>query len=151
MAKVAKLNNYKNEFKDVDEGSVKKAINDFIGSLKDVKYTCDPLHTNAAYDSKFNEGFDWLKNKDIQSMIDLCENCIDQIIDKIVTYKSKYSEYDSAYTTYSTEYDTYETAFSNYENDKENYDEPTPPSTDTVKTLEDELRGKAKEIKNATF
>lgn len=148
---MARLSKYANEFKGVDEGSVKTAINNFIGSLNKVDYACNPLSTNAAYDSTFNKGFSDLKNVDIQSMIELCNNCITQIIEKITTYKSKYSEYESAYATYSTAYDDYEQDLSNYENDKENHDKPIPPSTDTVTSLETELTELAKDIKNATF
>ena len=147
-----RLSKYANEFEGVDESSVKTAINNFIGSLNEVDYApCNPLSTNAAYDSTFNKGFSDLKNVDIQSMIELCNSCITQIIEKITTYKSKYSEYESAYATYSTAYDAYEQALSNYENDKKNHDKPTPPSTETVTTLETELTKLAKEIKNATF
>lgn len=149
---MARLSKYANEFEGVDEGSVKTAINNFIGSLNEVDYSpCDPLSTNAAYDATFNKGFSDLKNVDIQSMIELCNNCITQIIEKITTYKSKYSEYESAYATYSTAYDDYEKALSDYENDKENHDKPAPPPTDTVTSLETELTELAKEIKNATF
>lgn len=149
---MARLSKYANEFEGVDEGSVKTAINNFIGSLNEVDYApCNPLSTNAAYDSTFNNGFSDLKNVDIQSMIELCNNCITQIIEKITTYKSKYSEYESAYTTYSTAYDAYEKALSNYENGKENHNKPIPPSTETVTSLKTALTELAKEIKNATF
>lgn len=149
---MARLSKYANEFEGVDEGSVKTAIDNFVVSLNEVDYApCNPLSTNAAYDSTFNKGFSDLKNVDIQSMIELCNNCITQIIEKITTYKSKYSEYESAYATYSTAYDDYEKALSDYENDKENHDKPAPPPTDTVTSLETELTELAKEIKNATF
>lgn len=149
---MARLSKYANEFEGVDEGGVKTAINNFVSSLNEVDYApCNPLSTNAAYDSTFNKGFSDLKNVDIQSMIELCNNCITQIIEKITTYKSKYSEYESAYATYSTAYDDYEEALSDYENDKKNRDKPIPPSTETVTSLETALTELAKEIKNATF
>ena len=149
---MAKLSKYANEFEGVDEGSVKTAINNFVSSLKRVDYApCNPLSTNAAYDSTFNKGFSDLKNVDIQSMIELCNNCITQIIEKITTYKSKYSKYESAYAAYSDAYDAYEQALSNYENNKKKLNKPTPPSTETVTSLQAELTELAKEIKNATF
>lgn len=149
---MARLSKYANEFEGVDEGGVKTVINNFVSSLNEVDYApCNPLSTNAAYDSTFNKGFSDLKNVDIQSMIELCNNCITQIIEKITTYKSKYSEYESAYATYSTAYDDYEKALSNYENDKKNHDKPTPPSIGTVTSLVAELTKLAKEIKNAKF
>lgn len=149
---MARLSKYANEFEGVDEGSVKTAINKFIDSLNEVDYApCNPLNTNAAYDSTFNKGFSDLKNVDIQSMIELCNNCITQIIEKITTYKSKYSKYESAYTAYSAAYDAYEEALNNYKNNKKNHSEPTPPSTETVTSLVAELKELAKEIKNATF
>lgn len=149
---MARLSKYANEFEGVDEGSVKTAINKFIDSLNEVDYApCNPLSTNAAYDSTFNKGFSDLKNVDIQSMIELCNNCITQIIEKITTYKSKYSKYESAYTAYSAAYDAYEEALNNYKNNKKNHSEPTPPSTETVTSLVAELKELAKEIKNATF
>ena len=149
---MARLSKYANEFEGVDEGSVKTAINKFIDSLNEVDYApCNPLSTNAAYDSTFNKGFSDLKNVDIQSMIELCNNCITQIIEKITTYKSKYSKYESAYASYSAAYDAYEEALNNYKNNKKNHSEPTPPSTETVTSLVAELKELAKEIKNATF
>ena len=149
---MARLSKYANEFEGVDEGGVKTVINNFVSSLNEVDYApCNPLSTNAAYDATFNKGFSDLKNVDIQSMIELCNNCITQIIEKITTYKSKYSEYESAYATYSTAYDDYEEALSDYENDKKNRDKPIPPSTETVTSLETALTELAKEIKNATF
>ena len=151
---MARLSKYANEFEGVDEGSVKTAINKFIDSLNEVDYApCNPLSTNAAYDSTFNKGFSDLKNVDIQSMIELCNNCIAQIIEKITTYKSKYSKYESAYAAYSDAYDAYEAALSNYnyEKNKKNLNKPTPPSTETVTSLVAELKELAKEIKNATF
>lgn len=74
---MARLSKYANEFEGVDEGGVKTVINNFVSSLNKVNYApCNPLSTNAAYDSTFNNGFSDLKSVDIQSMIELCNNCI---------------------------------------------------------------------------
>lgn len=143
---------YKSDFEGVDEGSAKTAINNFIGSLNEVDYSpCNPMSTNAKYDSTFNTGFDYLKNIDIQSMIDICNNCIAQIIEKITTYKSKYKTYEAAYEEYRTTYEKYERDLRNYQDNKEKGTAPTPPPTGTLTTMEAELTQLANDIKTATF
>lgn len=145
---------YKSDFEGVDESGAESAINNFISSLNSVNYEtsgCFPMSTNAAYDSTFNTGVDYLKNTDIQSMIDLCNNCINKIITRIKTYKSNYATYEGSYNRYVERYRKYEQDLSDYEKSKEKRDKPIPPSTSTLESMEQDLKKMADQIKNTQF
>ena len=102
---------YTNIFENVDTGSINSTIDEFINSLNSVDYGstgCFPMSTNAKYDTTFDEGFTELKNTDIQGMIDLCNKCKTQIINKIISYKEYYNgTYTSSYNSYTTKYNTW--------------------------------------------
>ena len=102
---------YTNIFENVDTGSINSTIDEFINSLNSVDYGstgCFPMSTNAKYDTTFDEGFTKLKNTDIQGMIDLCNKCKTQIINKIISYKEYYNgTYTSSYNSYTTKYNTW--------------------------------------------
>lgn len=104
------LGKYENIFENIDTGGISSAINNFIESLNDVNYEssgCFMMATNAKYDSTFNEGVDYLKNTDIQGMIDICEKCMSSVVQKIIefneyykgTYLNIYQSYVDAYNT----------------------------------------------------
>lgn len=104
------LGKYENIFENIDTGGISSAINNFIESLNDVNYEssgCFMMATNAKYDSTFNEGVDYLKNTDIQGMIDICEKCMSSVVQKIIefneyykgTYLNIYQSYVNAYNT----------------------------------------------------
>lgn len=162
----AKRAKYANEFEGVDEGSAKSAINNFIESLESVDYGssgCFPMSTNAKYDTTFNTGIDYLKNTDIQSMIDLCNNCITQIIEQITLYKEKYQAYERDYTVYELAYEKYvklyQAAMNTRKAKEDNPNQknlvalpiPKAPAQDTLAEKEAELIELAKKIKSVTF
>lgn len=104
------LGKYENIFENIDTGGISSAINNFIGSLNDVNYEssgCFMMATNAKYDSTFNEGVNFLKNTDIQGMIDICEKCMSSVVQKIIefneyykgTYLNIYQSWVDAYNT----------------------------------------------------
>lgn len=163
----AKRAKYANEFEGVDEGSAKSAINNFIESLESVDYGssgCFPMSTNAKYDTTFNTGIDYLKNTDIQSMIDLCNNCITQIIEQITLYKEKYQAYEQEYAKYELAYESYvkqyNAAMESREKNNKNKNNsalfpilqiPQAPAQGTLAEKEAELIELAKKIKSVTF
>lgn len=162
----AKRAKYANEFEGVDEGSAKSAINNFIESLESVDYGssgCFPMSTNAKYDTTFNTGIDYLKNTDIQSMIDLCNNCITQIIEQITLYKEKYQAYERYYTVYELAYEKYVKLYQAAMNTRKAIEDnpnqknlvalpiPKAPAQDTLAEKEAELIELAKKIKSVTF
>lgn len=149
-----KITKYNNEFANVDETSIGSAINDFIRSLENVNYTstgCYEMSTGAKYDTTFNQGFDKLKDPDIQSMINLCNNCNTNIIQQITTYKNNYADYERAYTTYDTNYTNYEKAYQTWENNKKEGPKPTEPSSAGITEQATALKELATTIKNTTF
>lgn len=96
-----------NPFESVDIDSISNAINNFINSLNNVNYSssgCFAMSTNAKYDGTFNAGIEYLKGKDIASMIALCNSCNSNIIAKIkhynnyynTIYKPRYSRWNNA-------------------------------------------------------
>lgn len=102
------IGRYENIFKNIDTGGISSAINNFIESLNDVNYEssgCFMMATNAKYDSTFNDGVDYLKNTDINGMIEICEKCMNSVVQKIIefnnyyngTYEGIYQKYVSAY------------------------------------------------------
>ena len=98
------IGRYENIFKNIDTGGISSAINNFIESLNDVNYEssgCFMMATNAKYDSTFNDGVDYLKNTDINGMIEICEKCIELVVNKIIKFNEYYNgPYDRVYNTY---------------------------------------------------
>lgn len=95
---------YVNIFEGLDTGGIAGKIRNFITTLNDINYEssgCFMMSTNAAYDGSFNEAATKLKTEDIQKMIDLCNQCIVQVINKINEFNSYYSG------TYTPKYDEY--------------------------------------------
>lgn len=149
---------YENEFKDVNESSIASSINSLISSLNSVNYNssgCFPMNTNAKYDATFNNGIEQLNN-DIKSMVELCERCISEVINKISEYKRLYKSYQEQYNAYKTQY----TNFSNWsglsEKEKKQYKsqgnaEPTAPDPEPIKKMIDDLKGLATQIKGVSF
>lgn len=101
---------YENIFENIDTGGISSAINNFIESLNDVNYEssgCFMMATNAKYDSTFNEGVDYLKNTDIQGMIDICEKCMSSVVQKIIEFNEYYNgTYLNIYQSYVDAYNT---------------------------------------------
>lgn len=130
---MAKAIKYKNEFSGVSASSITnatKAISDFVASLNAVDYSssgCFAMSTNAKYDATFNNGIEYLKGKDIVSMVTLCNSC-STVLSSIQTYLSKYSEYETAYNTYSAEYDKYNSSVAAYTEWKKNGEKGTKPT-----------------------
>mgnify|MGYP004541478471 CR=1 FL=1 len=165
---------YENEFKDVNESSIRSSINSFISSLNSVNYNssgCFPMNTNANYDATFNNGIEKLNN-DIKSMVELCEKCISEVINKISEYKRLYKKYQTEYEKYKTEYATwsqYRNACKEYKTDYERwsgsenirrtFEEPTAPTEPTtpkpdpepIKNMIDDLKALATQIKGVSF
>lgn len=167
---------YENEFKDVNESSIRSSINSFISSLNSVNYNssgCFPMNTNANYDATFNNGIEKLNN-DIKSMVELCEKCISEVINKISEYKRLYRSYQKEYETYKAEYATYTTNWSQYKNACKEYKidyerwsgsenmqntfeeptaptEPTKPDPEPIKKMIDDLKALATQIKGVSF
>ena len=99
---------YVNIFEGLDTGGIAGKIRNFITTLNDINYEssgCFMLSTKAAYKGSFNEAATKLKTEDIQNMIDLCNQCIDQVINKINEFNSYYSG------TYTPKYDEYVAAY----------------------------------------
>lgn len=99
---------YVNIFEGLDTGGIAGKINNLVTSLSEINYEssgCFMMSTNAAYDGSFNEAATKLKTEDIQNMIDLCNQCIDQVINKINEFNSYYSG------TYTPKYDEYVAAY----------------------------------------
>lgn len=146
---------YNNEFENVDENSIAAALNDFTSSLEKINY--DTINTNAKYDTTFNNGFSYLKNTDIGTMINLCNECKTQIVDQIKTYKSDYQAYKTAYSNYVTAYENYTSAQETYNqwinNGKKGTEPsiPSQPDSSSVTSAETNLKDLANKIKNATF
>lgn len=93
------ISKYVNPFDGLDTGGIAGKINNLVTSLSEINYEssgCFMMSTNAAYDGSFNEAVTKLKNEDIQNMIDLCNKCIDQVINKINEFNSYY---DGIYTS----------------------------------------------------
>ena len=169
---------YENEFKDVNESSIRSSINSFIISLNSVNYNssgCFPMNTNANYDATFNNGIEKLNN-DIKSMVELCEKCISEVINKISEYKRLYKTYQTEYETYKTEYATYTTNWSQYDSDyfdytvaldrwnnsktiQNHHEKPTAPTKPTtpkpepepIKNMIKDLKALATQIKGVSF
>ena len=145
---MAKAIKYKNEFSGVSASSITnatKAISDFVASLNAVDYSssgCFAMSTNAKYDATFNNGIEYLKGKDIVSMVTLCNSC-STVLSSIQTYLSKYSEYENAYATY-------ETAYSNWAKNKKGT-KPTEPSSSDITKLADDLKTLANKINAVSF
>lgn len=102
------ISKYVNPFDGLDTGDIAGKIRNFITTLNDINYEssgCFMMSTNAAYDGSFNEAATKLKTEDIQKMIDLCNQCIQDVIAKIVEFNSYYDG------TYTSNYDTYTTAY----------------------------------------
>ena len=152
---MAKAIKYKNEFSGVSASRITnatKAISDFVASLNAVDYSssgCFAMSTNAKYDATFNNGIEYLKGKDIVSMVTLCNSC-STVLSSIQTYLSKYSEYENAYATYETAYATYETAYSNWAKNKKGT-KPTEPSSSDITKLADDLKTLANKINAVSF
>lgn len=99
---------YVNIFEGLDTGGIAGKIRNFITTLNDINYEssgCFMMSTNAAYDGSFNEAATKLKTEDIQKMIDLCNQCIVQVINKINEFNSFY------FGTYTPKYDEYVAAY----------------------------------------
>lgn len=169
---------YENEFKDVNESSIRSSINSFISSLNSVNYNssgCFPMNTNAKYDAPFNNGIEKLNN-DTKSMVELCEKCISEVINKISEYKRLYESYQKKYETYKAEYATYTTNWNQYDSDYYDYtvaldrwnnsktiqkhnEKPTAPTKPTtpkpdpepIKEMIDDLKRLATQIKGVSF
>lgn len=73
---------YTNAFENVETLEATKAINDFVNELTAAQKSEFSIKTNALYDETFNEGNKHIKSKDIQSMIDLCNSCNNQLLQK---------------------------------------------------------------------
>lgn len=143
---------YTNAFENVETLEATKAINDFVNELEiaQTQKSEFSIKTNALYDETFNEGNKHIKSKDIQSMIDLCNSCNNQIIAKINDYKAKYEEYKKAYANYKSSYGTYQNKLNNW-NKKQEGSKPVSPSTADIEQKETELKQLATAIKNASF
>ena len=104
-------NKIENFYAGIDENNARSLIETFSGSLSEVNYeNADglPLETNAKYDGTFNNGINNLKNQDIKNMITLCNECLSNVVNKIVEYKEYYeSTYTNAYDAYSDKYNTF--------------------------------------------
>ena len=159
---MAKANKYKNEFYGVSADSVAnaiKAIGDLVASLNAVDYSssgCLAMSTNAKYDGTFNNGIEYLKGKDIVSMVTLCNSC-NTVLSSIQIYLSKYSEYENAYNIYSTEYDKYDrsvTAYTEWKKIGTIATKPTvlsEPSSSDITKLADDLKNLANKINVVRF
>lgn len=101
-------NKIENFYAGIDANNACSLIETFSGSLSDVNYeNADglPLETNAKYDGTFNNGINYLKNQDIKNMITLCNECLSNVVNKIIEYKEYYeSTYTNAYDSYSDKY-----------------------------------------------
>lgn len=133
------------------------------------------MNTNAKYDAPFNNGIEKLNN-DTKSMVELCEKCISEVINKISEYKRLYESYQKKYETYKAEYATYTTNWNQYRNACKEYktdyerwsgsenmqrtlEEPTAPTEPTtpkpdpepIKEMIDDLKALATQIKGVSF
>ena len=102
------IEKYKNIFEDIEIDNLSSAITNFMNSLSDINYEasdCFMMNTKALYDGTFNSGINHLKDVDIKGMVDLCQNCLDNVVQKIKDFNTFYNDtYLKAYNDYEEKY-----------------------------------------------
>ena len=106
------INKKDNIFSNIDTSSLIVSLTNFMNYLSEINYENSGyflLDTLALYDNNFNDAILKLKNEDIQKMINLIDDCMSNVVNKIIDYNKLYDDsYLPSYNTYSSAYTTYD-------------------------------------------